>query len=109
MTHMLNGKDFILNPNKLEKEFQLVEISPWTDYTTKAKVGFYYTVLLPKLKFEKMKVGIKSKRPIISNQELEDKGQVSVVFDNLETRGSLYNGHLSVKAEALDIRIIDAK
>ena len=56
-----------------------------------------------------MKVGIKSKRPIISNQELEDKGQVSVVFDNLETRGSLYNGHLSVKAEALDIRIIDAK
>ena len=106
---MLNGKDFILNPNKLEKEFQLVEISPWTDYTTKAKVGFYYTVRFPKLKFEKMKVGIKSKRPIISNQELEDKGQVSVVFDNLETRGSLYNGHLSVKAEALDIRIIDAK
>ena len=55
---MIRGNDFILNPNKLEEQFQLVEVSDWVDFTTKEKLGFYYTVLLPKLKFEKVKVGV---------------------------------------------------
>ena len=52
---MIRGSDFILNPNKLEEQFQLVEVSDWVDFTTKEKLGFYYTVLFPKLKFEKVK------------------------------------------------------
>ena len=56
---MIRGNDFILNPDKLQEEFQLVEVSDWIDFSTKEKLGFYYTVLLPKLKFEKVKVGIK--------------------------------------------------
>ena len=52
---MIRGTDFILNPDKLEEQFQLVEVSEWIDYNTKEKLGFYYTVLFPKLKFEKIK------------------------------------------------------
>ena len=48
---MIRGNDFILNPDKLQEEFQLVEVSDWVDFSTKEKLGFYYTVLLPKLKF----------------------------------------------------------
>ena len=51
---MIRGTDFILNPDKLEEQFQLVEVSEWIDYNTKEKLGFYYTVLFPKLKFEKI-------------------------------------------------------
>ncbi len=29
---MIRGSDFILNPNKLEEQFQLVEVSDWVDF-----------------------------------------------------------------------------
>ena len=29
---MIRGNDFILNPDKLQEEFQLVEVSDWVDY-----------------------------------------------------------------------------
>ena len=101
---MIRGNDFILNPNKLEEQFQLVEVSEWVDFSTKEKLGFYYTVLLPKLKFEKVKVGVRANTQLVSNEELEQKGQVSVSFEGLHTWASLYNGRLSVKAEADNIR-----
>ena len=101
---MIRGNDFILNPDKLQEEFQLVEVSDWVDFSTKEKLGFYYTVLLPKLKFEKVKVGIKANTAIVTNEELEQKGQIPVSFDGLHTWASLYNGRLSVKAEASNIR-----
>ncbi len=106
---MIRGSDFILNPNKLEEQFQLVEVSDWVDFSTKEKLGFYYTVLFPKLKFEKVKVGVKMSSPLISNEELEQKGQVPVVFEGLHTWASLYNGRLSVKAEANTIKIAGIK
>ena len=87
---MIRGNDFILNPDKLQEEFQLVEVSDWVDFSTKEKLGFYYTVLLPKLK-------------------LEQKGQIPVSFDGLHTWASLYNGRLSVKAEAFNIRKVGMK
>ena len=65
---MIRGNDFILNPDKLQEEFQLVEVSDWVDFSTKEKLGFYYTVLLPKLKFEKVKVGIKANTAIINKK-----------------------------------------
>lgn len=82
---MIRGNDFILNPDKLQEEFQLVEVSDWIDFSTKEKLGFYYTVLLPKLKFEKVKVGIKANTAIVTNEELEQKGQIPVSFDGLHT------------------------
>ena len=101
---MIRGNDFILNPNKLEEQFQLVEVSDWVDFTTKEKLGFYYTVLFPKLKFEKVKVDVKATNQLVSNEELEQKGQIPVSFGGLHTWASLYNGRLSVKAEADNIR-----
>lgn len=101
---MIRGNDFILNPDKLEEQFQLVEVSDWIDYATKEKLGFYYTVLLPKLKFEKVKVGVRNTQQLVPNEELEQKGQVTVLFEGLHTWASLYNGRLSVKAEAVGIR-----
>ena len=101
---MLRGTDFILNPNKLEKEFQLVEVNEWSDFNTKEKLGFYYTVLLPKLKFEKIKIGVKAANPIVSNEELDQRGQIPVMFEGLQTWASLYNGRLSVKAEAHTVK-----
>ena len=82
---MIRGNDFILNPNKLEEQFQLVEVSEWVDFSTKEKLGFYYTVLLPKLKFEKVKVGVRANTQLVSNEELEQKGQVPVSFEGLHT------------------------
>ena len=87
---MIRGTDFILNPDKLEEQFQLVEVSEWIDYNTKEKLGFYYTVLLPKLKFEKIKVGVKNANQLVSNEELEQRGQVTVSFEGLHTWASLY-------------------
>lgn len=78
---MIRGTDFILNPDKLEEQFQLVEVSEWIDYNTKEKLGFYYTVLFPKLKFEKIKVGVKNANQLVSNEELEQRGQVTVSFE----------------------------
>ena len=106
---MIRGNDFILNPDKLQEEFQLVEVSDWVDFSTKEKLGFYYTVLLPKLKFEKVKVGIKANTAIVTKEELEQKGQIPVSFDGLHTWASLYNGRLSVKAEASNIRKVEMK
>ena len=106
---MIRGNDFILNPDKLQEEFQLVEVSDWVDFSTKEKLVFYYTVLLPKLKFEKVKVGIKANTAIVTNEELEQKGQIPVSFDGLHTWASLYNGRLSVKAEASNIRKVEMK
>lgn len=82
---MIRGTDFILNPDKLEEQFQLVEVSEWIDYNTKEKLGFYYTVLFPKLKFEKIKVGVKNANQLVSNEELEQRGQVTVSFEGLHT------------------------
>ena len=93
---MIRGNDFILNPDKLQEEFQLVEVSDWVDFSTKEK-------------FEKVKVGIKANTAIVTNEELEQKGQIPVSFDGLHTWASLYNGRLSVKAEASNIRKVGMK
>ena len=93
---MIRGSDFILNPSKLEEQYQLVEVSEWVDFSTKEKLGFYYTVLFPKLKFEKVKVGVRTSNQLISNEELEQKGQVPVLFEGLHTWASLIIGRLSV-------------
>lgn len=106
---MLRGNDFILNPNRMEDKFQLVEVTEWVDFNTKEKLGFYYTVLFPKLKFEKIKIGVKGAYPIITNEELEQKGQIQVSFEELHTWASLYNGRLSAKAEATAVKKVEVK
>lgn len=97
---MFKGTDFVLNPAKLEKEFTLVEVSEWTDFKTKEKLGISYSVLLPQLQFEKVRVNVPDLRPIVSKEELAQRGQVQIMFEGLETWASVYNGRLSAKAQA---------
>lgn len=106
---MIRGTDFILNPAKCEEEFQLVEIMEWIDFNSKKKLGFYYTVLFPKLKYEKIKVGVKGENAIVTKEELEEKGQIPIKFEGLSTWASLYNGHLTAKAEATNVKRAGAK
>ena len=104
---MLKGTDFVLDQTKLEKDYQLVEVSEWTDFNTKEKLGFHYSVILPKLRFEKLKVSVKGDYPIVSNEELEKEGQIEINFENLKTWASVYNGRISVKAEATKVKKAD--
>ena len=99
----VRGNDFTLDVNKLEKEYQLVEVAEWVDFDTKKPIGFHYSVMLPKLRFEKLKVSIKSEYPIVTKEELEEKGSIIVKFDGLRTWASVYNGRLSAKAEATNV------
>ena len=105
----MQGKDFTLDTTKLEKEYQLVELSEWTDFNTKEKLGFHYTVILPKLKFEKLKVAVKADYPVVTNEELERHGQITIKFENLKTWASVYNGRLSAKAEAAQVMKVESK
>ena len=106
---MISAKDFILAQDKMEKEYQLVEVSKWNDFNTKQQLGFYYTVMFPKLKYEKIRVGIKMEYPAVSNEELEQVGQIPVIFDGLIVRGSLYNGRFSARAEAKSVQKVGSK
>ena len=49
-------------------------------------------------------MAVKATNQLVSNEELEQKGQIPVSFEGLHTWASLYNGRLSVKAEADNIR-----
>ena len=91
---MIRGNDFILNPDKLQEEFQLVEVSDWVDFSTKEKLGFYYTVLLPKLKFEKVKVGIKANTAIVTNEELEQKCIFCLLFFAFQYHFVFFHQHV---------------
>ena len=94
------GTDFVLSSEKMEREYMLVEVSDWLDFDTKAKLGFNYIVLFPKLQFEKIRVSVRSDTPIATKEDLATKGQIPITFEGLYTWASVYNGRLSVKAEA---------
>jgi len=96
----IKGTDFVLSPEKMDREYMLVEVSDWTNFDTKEKLGVSYTVLLPKLQFEKVRVNVPDLRPIVSKEELEQRGQIPITFEGLQTWASVYNGRLSVKAKA---------
>lgn len=106
---MLKASDFILNPRKMETNYQLVEVNEWKDYETKKPMGFFYIVLFPKLQYEKVKVGIKADSPIITNEELKQFGTIPVEFDNLEVTAVLYEKRFSAKGTAKSIKRLDTK
>ena len=104
---MIQAQDFILAPDKLEKEYFLVEVVNWNDYKTKEHMGFNYYVLFPKLQSEKVKIGIKGEKPYITNDELRKNGGVWVKFNNLTVQGSMYNGVFSAKGFADSLQFVE--
>ena len=105
----IRGTDFVLNPEKMDKEYMLVEVSEWTDFDTKQILGSSYIVLVPKLQFEKIRVNVKSAAPIVTKEDLAAQGQIPITFEGLRTWASVYNGRLSVKAEAAGAAIAPTK
>ena len=101
----IRGTDFTLSPDKLDREYMLVEVTDWLDYDTKAQLGYNYVVLLPKLQYEKVRISVRSLTPIATREDLTTRGQIPVTFEGLRTWASVYNGRLSVKAEAMEARI----
>lgn len=106
---MLQSSDFMLKPEKLETEYQLVEVNNWRDYNTHEQLGFSYVVLFPKLKYEKIRVEVKGTSPVISNEELGKHGKIPVKFENLMVSASLFNGRLSAKGSADSVKRLDIK
>jgi len=102
----IRGSDFVLSPDKMDKEYMLVEVNEWMDFDTKAQLGFNYVVLFPKLQFEKIRVSVRSLTPIATRDDLAASGQIPVTFEGLRTWASVYNGRLSVKAEATGAAIV---
>ena len=102
---MIRGTDFTLDQTKLEREYMLVEVSEWKNFDTKEKMGTSYTVLFPKLQYEKVRVNVPNTQAIATKEDLETQGQIPIAFEGLLTHASVFNGKLSVKAEASGVSL----
>ncbi|NSW32005.1 hypothetical protein FKZ08_00970 [Enterococcus faecalis] len=73
--------DLTLPKEKLEKEYQVVSVSRWQ--RDGEILGWSYECILPRLRFEKINIKVASESPIVTKEELDEKGTALVTFDNL--------------------------
>lgn len=73
--------DLTLPKEKLEKEYQVVNVSRWQ--RDGEILGWSYECILPRLRFEKINVKVASESSIVTKEELDEKGTALVTFDNL--------------------------
>ncbi len=73
--------DLTLPKEKLETEYQVVQVTRWQK--DGEMLGWTYECILPKLRFEKISVKVKSENPIITKEKLDEQGMAIVRFDNL--------------------------
>ncbi len=73
--------DLTLPKEKLETEYQVVQVSRWQK--DGEVLGWTYECVLPKLRFEKISVKVKSETPVITKEALEGQGMAVIRFDNL--------------------------
>lgn len=73
--------DLCLPTEKLEKQYQVVQVSRWQKEGE--LLGWTYECVLPKLRFEKVSVKVKSEFPVISQEDLEKQGMVTLSFEHL--------------------------
>ncbi|MEB8417309.1 hypothetical protein NGG16_07565 [Enterococcus casseliflavus] len=73
--------DLTLPKEKLENEYQVVQVSRWQK--DGEALGWTYECVLPKLRFEKISVKVKSETPVITKETLDEKGMAIIRFDNL--------------------------
>lgn len=76
--------DFTLPNEKLEKEYQVVNVSRWQKEGE--MLGWSYECILPKLRFEKVMVKVDSEFPVISKEELDENGIATLRFTGLDIR-----------------------
>ncbi|EMF0608220.1 TPA: hypothetical protein QFP65_000049 [Enterococcus faecium] len=96
--------DFSLPKEKLEKEYQVVNVTRWQKEGE--ILGWSYECILPKLRYEKISVKVKSENPVITKEELDQQGLAVVTFSNLVTspwgrvNGQFISYGLSATADA---------
>ncbi|HBI1635422.1 TPA: hypothetical protein I0F70_RS09460 [Enterococcus faecalis] len=73
--------DLTLPKEKLETEYQVVQVTRWQK--DGELLGWTYECVLPKLRFEKISVKVKSENPIITKETLDEQGMAIVRFDSL--------------------------
>ncbi|EHD1581070.1 hypothetical protein JR603_000620 [Listeria monocytogenes] len=73
--------DLCLPTEKLEKEYQLVNVARWQK--DGEILGWSYECLLPKLRYEKINIKVKSETPAITQETLNEQGMAIIRFDNL--------------------------
>lgn len=74
--------DLTLPKEKLEKEYQVVNVTRWQK--DGEILGWSYECILPKLRYEKISVKVKSEQPVITLEKLNQQGLAMVTFTNLE-------------------------
>lgn len=74
--------DLTLPTDKLEKEYQVVSVSRWQKEGE--ILGWSYECVLPKLRFEKISVKVKSELPVVTKEELDEHGLALISFSNLK-------------------------
>ncbi|HCT8120008.1 hypothetical protein [Enterococcus faecalis] len=73
--------DLTLPKERLEKEYQVVNVTRWQK--DGEILGWSYECILPKLRYEKISVKVKSEHPVITLEELIQQGLAVVTFTNL--------------------------
>ncbi|MBO1096827.1 hypothetical protein FQS90_09855 [Enterococcus casseliflavus] len=96
--------DLTLPKDKLEKEYQVVNVSRWQ--RDGEILGWSYECVLPKLRFEKISVKVRSELPAITKEELDEHGIATITFANLlvspwgRANGQLVSYGLSATADS---------
>lgn len=98
--------DLELPKSKLESEYQVVSVARWQK--DGEILGWSYECILTKVRYEKIsvKVATTAEAPIISNDELAQRGLSTITFDNLAIRpwaqvnGRFINYGLSATADS---------
>lgn len=101
---MFKISDLTLSEKVLEKQYSVVQVSEWTERNGDelVKKGWKYEVVLPKLRFEKFSIKVESQYPVVTQEELEEKGSITVLFDNLVIKpyATSNNGFVSIGISA---------
>lgn len=73
--------DLTLPKEKLEKEFQIVSVTRWQK--DGEILGWSYECILPKLRYEKISIKVRSELSIVTKEELDEQGSALATFVNL--------------------------
>ncbi|MGG5369352.1 hypothetical protein [Enterococcus sp. AZ196] len=108
---MLKISDLELPKENIEKVFNVVQVTRW--HKDGEILGWSYECILPKVRFEKINVKVKSsnEQPVISNEELKKRGLASLSFTGLtitpwgRANGDFVNYGLTATAD--DVALVE--
>lgn len=105
----IKARDFTVPNNCFQSVYSVFDITPRYEYDennqrTQTILGYNYEIVLEKLRFEKVRVFIENKPPLIDTQEpLEDP--VKVKFDDLALYPSYFRNRINCKGTAKNVHL----